>query len=86
MIKLTGSPLLGGATGIGCGCLIGLVNGVLVTALRIPSFIATYGTMWMLHGATYYYMAGQTIHGFPPWFRHLGSGYLFGVPMPVYSW
>ena len=27
---------------------------------------------------------GETIHGFPLSFRHLGSGYLFGVPMPVY--
>ena len=57
---------------------------MLVTALRIPSFIATYGMMWMLTGVTYYYMAGETIHGFPLAFRQLGSGYLFGVPMPVY--
>ena len=84
MIKLTGSPLLGMATGIACGTAIGFINGVLVTALRIPSFIATYGMMWMLTGVTYYYMAGETIHGFPPGFRQLGSGHLFGVPMPVY--
>jgi ribose transport system permease protein len=84
IIKLTGSTLLGVATGIGCGAAIGFANGVLVTALRIPSFIATYGMMWMLTGVTYYYMAGETIHGFPPGFRQLGSGYLFGVPTPVY--
>ena len=84
VIKATGSPLLGVATGIGCGAMVGLANGVLVTALRIPSFIATYGMMWMLTGATYYYMAGDTIHGFPPAFRQLGSGYLLGVPTPVY--
>jgi ribose transport system permease protein len=84
VIKITGSPLLGIATGIGCGFIIGLTNGVLVTALRIPSFIATYGMMWVLTGITYYYMAGETIHGFPPGFRQLGSGHLFGVPVPVY--
>jgi len=84
VIKLTGLPLLGVATGIACGTVIGLANGVLVTALRIPSFIATYGMMWMLTGTTYYYMAGETIHGFPPGFRQLGSGHLFGVPVPVY--
>ena len=72
------------ATGIGCGGMVGFANGILVTALRIPSFIATYGMMWMLTGITYYYMAGETIHGFPPGFRQLGSGYLLGVPMPVY--
>ena len=84
VMKATGSPLLGIATGIGCGAAVGFANGLLVTALRIPSFIATYGMMWMLTGVTYYYMAGETIHGFPPGFRQLGSGYLFGVPMPVY--
>ena len=84
VIKSTGSPLLGVAIGISCGAMIGLANGILVTALRIPSFIATYGMMWMLTGVTYYYMAGETIHGFPPAFRQLGSGYLLGVPMPVY--
>ena len=84
VMKTTGSPLLGMATGIGCGAAVGFANGILVTALRIPSFIATYGMMWMLTGVTYYYMAGETIHGFPPGFRQLGSGYLLGVPMPVY--
>jgi len=84
VMKATGSPLLGMVTGIGCGAVVGFANGLLVTALRIPSFIATYGMMWMLTGVTYYYMAGETIHGFPPGFRQLGSGYLLGVPMPVY--
>jgi ribose transport system permease protein len=84
VIKITGSPMLGVVMGISCGAAVGLANGVLVTALRIPSFIATYGMMWILTGITYYYMAGETIHGFPPGFRQLGSGYLFGVPVPVY--
>jgi ribose transport system permease protein len=84
VIQATGSAGLGVATGIGCGALIGICNGALVAWLRIPSFIATYGMMWMLTGVTYYYMAGETIHGFPPSFRQFGSGYLLGVPIPVY--
>jgi ribose transport system permease protein len=84
VIKGTGYASLGFVVGIGCGALIGLVNGVLVTALRIPSFIATYGMLWMLSGLTYYYMAGETIHGFPRDFRQLGIGYLLGIPVPVY--
>ena len=84
VIKLTGSPWLGAGVGIGCGAAIGMANGVLVTALRIPSFVATYGMMWILTGITYYYMGGETIHGFPPGFRQLGSGHLFGIPVPVY--
>lgn len=84
VITATNSPLLGVLTGIGVGTLVGFVNGVLVTALRIPSFIATYGIMWMLTGVTYFYMGGDTIHGFPAAFRALGSGYFLGIPMPVY--
>ena len=84
VIQHTGSPLLGILTGLLAGGIVGLLNGVMVTALRIPSFIATYGMLWVLNGLTYWYMAGETIHGFPPGFRQIGSGYLFGLPIPVY--
>lgn len=83
-IKSTGSPWLGALVGIGAGSLVGLANGTMVTGLRIPSFIATYGSMWIVQGITYYYMGGETIYGFPPGFRALGSGYALGVPIPVY--
>lgn len=84
IIKLTGSISLGIATGLACGIVIGLLNGVLITALRLPPFIATYGMLWVLHGVTYWYMAGDTIYDFPPAFRALGSGYALGIPVPVY--
>jgi ribose transport system permease protein len=84
VIKATGSPWLGFLVGIGTGSLVGLVNGVMVTSMRIPSFIATYGMLWVAQGITYWYMAGETIHGFPPGFRAIGSGYFLGVPIPVY--
>ena len=84
VIQQTGSPTLGVLTGLATGGIIGLLNGVMVTALRIPSFIATYGMLWVLNGLTYWYMAGETIHGFPPGFRQIGSGYLLGLPIPVY--
>ncbi|HTO44388.1 MAG TPA: ABC transporter permease [Burkholderiales bacterium] len=84
VIQATGSPLLGAAVGLGSGCAIGLGNGLLVTVLRLPPFIATYGMLWVVHGLTYWFMAGATIHGFPPAFRALGSGYWLSVPIPVY--
>ena len=84
VMKATGSPWLGALVGIGCGSLVGVSNGLLVTALRLPPFIATYGSLWVLHGATYWFMGGETIHGFPAAFRALGSGYWMGIPIPVY--
>ena len=84
VIQASGSALLGVAVGLGSGCAIGLGNGLLVTVLRLPPFIATYGMLWVVHGLTYWFMAGATIHGFPPAFRALGSGYFLSVPIPVY--
>ncbi|GLH79796.1 sugar ABC transporter permease [Bradyrhizobium sp. SSBR45G] len=84
VIHQTGSPVLGILTGLVAGGTVGLMNGVMVTAMRIPSFIATYGMLWVLNGVTYWYMAGETIHGFPAGFRQIGSGYFLGLPIPVY--
>jgi ribose transport system permease protein len=84
VIHHSGQPALGVLAAIATGTIIGLSNGVMVSALRIPSFIATYGMLWVLNGLTYWYMAGEVIHGFPPAFRQIGSGYLLGLPTPVY--
>lgn len=84
IIKSTGSPWIGAAVAIGIGALVGLANGMMVTRLRIPSFIATYGMLWVAQGMTYYYMGGQSVYGFPEGFRALGSGHLLGVPIPIY--
>jgi ribose transport system permease protein len=84
VMKSSGSIALGAATGLAFGALVGIVNGLMVTALRLPPFIATYGMLWTLNGVTYWFMGGDTIHGFSPGFRALGSGYWFGVPVPIY--
>ena len=83
-IKSTGTLSLGIVAGLACGTIIGMLNGLMVTKLRLPPFIATYGMLWMLYGVNYWYMKGDTIYGFPPAFRALGSGDFLGVPIPVY--
>lgn len=80
----TGSPLLATACGVAVGVAAGAWNGLLVTRAKVPSFIATYGTLWMLTGITYALMAGQTVYGFPAGFLQLGSGYLLSIPVPVW--
>jgi ribose transport system permease protein len=84
VMKTTGSIALGVGTGLLCGGAVGILNGMMITLLRLPPFIATYGMLWVLHGITYWFMAGETIHGFSPGFRALGSGYWLGVPVPIY--
>ena len=82
-IKATGSISIGIAAGVACGTTIGILNGLLITKLRLPPFIATYGMLWMVYGINYWAMAGNTIYGFPESFRVIGSGYFMGIPIPV---
>ena len=84
VIKSGASPWLGVATALACSTFVGLLNGLAVTLLRLPAFLATYGMLWVLQGIAFHYMGGVEIYGFPPGFRALGTGYLLGVPVPVY--
>ena len=82
-IKATGSISIGIAAGVACGTTIGILNGLLITTLRLPPFIAIYGMLWMVYGINYWAMAGNTIYGFPESFRVIGSGYFMLIPIPV---
>jgi ribose transport system permease protein len=84
VMKGTGSVTLGVLTALGCGTLAGLANGLAVTRLKLPPFLATYGSLWILQGLAFRYMGGHEIFGFPPAFRALGTGFWLGVPVPVY--
>jgi ribose transport system permease protein len=74
---------LGIAAALLCGLGCGTVNGMLVTYGRIPSFIATYGMLWIAHGLGYVFMKGEVIYGLPQGFRLIGAGFLWGIPIPV---
>jgi len=84
VIKSGASPWLGVATALACSTFAGVLNGLAITLLRLPAFLATYAMLWILQGLAFHYMGGQEIYGFPPAFRALGTGFLLGVPVPVY--
>ena len=65
------------------GVVLGLLNGLLITYVELPPFIATYGTLWVLFGFAYLILQGAVIYGFPAGFRVIGNGHLFGIPMPI---
>jgi len=51
LLRMGVSPLLAAFGGIGTAALCGLINGVLVTQLRVVPFIVTLGTMLVIRGA-----------------------------------
>ena len=77
-------PVTACAAAIGIGVGIGLLNGLLLTKLRLPHpFISTLGTMNVGRGAALLLAAGVPISGLPPGFREATGGHGAGIPMPV---
>lgn len=76
-------PALAVLLAVLAGTLVGLLNGVLVTYVRIPPLIATLGTMTTLRGLCYILTGGLPVYGFPESFGVLGKGYVSFVPVPV---
>ena len=65
------------------GLAIGCVNGLTVTLLKMPSFIATMATQLIFSGLALWYTHSATIGGLPKMFSFVGRGKVFGVPMPI---
>ena len=67
------------------GALIGVVNGLIVTKLRVNSVIATLGVGTIIVGLAFAYSSGVPIvAGVPEGFLQLSLGrWLFGIPNPI---
>jgi len=57
---------------------VGLINGTLITRLRVNPFIATLGTMVVVRGLVMTYTNAQPIPGTDPAFMSLGRATVFG--------
>jgi ribose transport system permease protein len=51
MLRADYPPLLAGLGGVGAAAVCGLVNGIVITQLRVVPFIVTLGTMLIVRGA-----------------------------------
>lgn len=73
----------GAVAALAIGAAFGALNGLLVTRVRIPAFIATYGVLWIANGFTHGFMKGDVIYGLPAGFRYIATGFIGGIPVPV---
>lgn len=69
--------IVGGITGIVCG----LLNGVLITKLKLQPFIVTLGTMSAFRGISYVMNEGQPYN--VPSYKYLNEGIVLGIPVSV---
>jgi ribose transport system permease protein len=72
---------------LGTGAFSGLINGGMITALRVHPFIITLGTMAIFRGVAFVITEGQSVGSFPTAFtslvRHETGDGLFLVPVGV---
>ena len=74
-IGTPGLVAIGIGTGVGCG----VVNGILVAGLRLPSIVVTIGTMSLFRGTAYIVLGDKAYGGYPASFAYFGQGYVFWV-------
>jgi len=77
------TPIIASLSGLVIGAMLGLFNGILVTRLRLPPFIATLGTMTFARGLALSFTQGRPITGLPESFRVLGTALAGPIPAPV---
>ena len=67
------------AIGLAVGAACGLINGLLVARLGLPSIVATIGTMSLFRGIAYVVLGDKVYNGYPEAFSFFGQGYVWGV-------
>ena len=64
------------------GGTLGVINGLVVTKLRIPAFIATLGMYYVYLALAFIITDGQVVGISDKGFRELGTGDVLGLPIP----
>ena len=78
--------IIGAAAGLGAGALVGVINGLLTTQFRIPSFLITLGSLGIARG--FAMMLTDTrpiVITNDAYFMIFGEGQVFGIPV-VIAW
>lgn len=72
------------AAGLLAGAIVGLLNGLIITELRVPAFIATLGMLTIVRGAALIYTDGKDLYLFGQTdYKVLSGEYVLGIPTPI---
>ena len=74
---------LAAVAGLAIATALGLVNGLLVGILNLPSLAITLGTLAAYQGLAFVVLGGEGVASFPESYTKLGGGYLAGNQLPV---
>lgn len=83
LVAFPGLPLpLALLLGVVLGATLGALNGLIITAGKVPPIIATLGTMSIYRGLIFFYSEGAWVNAFelPEGFRRMAKAAPLGVP------
>jgi ribose transport system permease protein len=83
VIDETGIDYLGVLVGLVIGALAGAANGVVIARFKVPPFIATLAGLTVFRGLSLVVTGGLPIIKLEGSFRFIGSGMIWGIPVPV---
>ena len=70
---------------VAVGAAAGACNGIAITRLQLPPFVATLAMLSIARGLTLLWTGGFPITGLGSSFGYIGTGVLLGIPMPVWE-
>lgn len=70
------TTILSVLAGLAIGTLYGVMHGYIIGYLRVPSFIVTLASMWILNGLILIQTGGKTIPANQPLFSYIAQGYI----------
>ncbi|GLC80511.1 ABC transporter permease [Lacrimispora brassicae] len=68
---------------LGISAVVGLINGIAVAKINVPSLIATMAMVSVVKGAMLMFTGGYPITRTIPVLDTIGNGYVAGIPIPV---
>ncbi|MEI7615187.1 MAG: ABC transporter permease [Actinomycetota bacterium] len=79
---------IGGIAGViitlAVAALLGLLNGLFVTKLKIPAFITTLGMLFIFRAIAYIYTNNNVQYISDRFWIFLGNGSFLGLPLPIF--
>ena len=72
-LPLFPAVVVGFAAGVAGAAAVGFVNGVIISKLKVPAFIVTLGTSFIVRGAAYLMSENTTVIGLPAGIRAYGN-------------
>ncbi|MCX8010346.1 MAG: ribose ABC transporter permease, partial [Ignavibacteria bacterium] len=82
-IPLSFSFAIAITVGVIIGITSGSIAGLFITRFRIAPFIVTLALMTIWRGLAFIYTEGRPVWELPDEFSFLGSGRIFGIPLPT---